>query len=154
MASFTNHYASKSSMSFNCLMVHFFFFWIFKMFIFLSFLGLQLWCMEVPRIGVESELQLLAYITATAKPDLSRICNLLHSSQQDWILNPLSEARDWTHILMDTSQILNLLSYDMNSHGSFFKPLNIIPWGYGLTTVSWSIHWLKDILVAFNLGQL
>ena len=28
-----------------------------------------------------------------------------HSSQQCWIFNPLSNARDWTHILMDTSQI-------------------------------------------------
>ena len=28
-----------------------------------------------------------------------------HSSQQRWILNPLSEARDWTHILMDTNRV-------------------------------------------------
>ena len=28
-----------------------------------------------------------------------------HSSWQDWILNPLSEARDRTCILVDTSQI-------------------------------------------------
>ena len=50
--------------------------------------------MEVPRLGVELELQLLAYATATAMPDLSRICDLHHSLQQRWILNPLSEARD------------------------------------------------------------
>ena len=37
---------------------------------FLSFfLGLHLWHMEVPRLGVESELQLPAYTTATAMPD-------------------------------------------------------------------------------------
>jgi len=29
-------------------------------------------------------------------PDLSCICDLHHSSQQRWILNPLSEARDRT----------------------------------------------------------
>ena len=31
---------------------------------------------EVPRLGVGSELQLLAYATATAMPDLSRVCDL------------------------------------------------------------------------------
>ena len=52
--------------------------------------------------GVESELQLLAYATATAPPDLSHICD--QNSQQCQILNPLSWARDWTLILMDTSR--------------------------------------------------
>ena len=57
--------------------------------------------MEVPGLGAESELQLLAYTTATttAMQDLSRIGDLHHSSQQHWsILNPLSEARDRAHI--------------------------------------------------------
>ena len=36
------------------------------------------------------------HTTATAMPDPSRICDLHHSSQQCWILNPLSEARDGT----------------------------------------------------------
>ena len=43
--------------------------------------------------------------TATATPDLSRVCNLHHSSWQRWILNPLSEARDQTRNLLVTSQI-------------------------------------------------
>ena len=43
--------------------------------------------MEIPRLGVELELQLLAYTTAQV-PD------------------PKSEARDGTHGLMDTSQVL------------------------------------------------
>ena len=30
---------------------------------------------------------------------------LHHSSQQHWILNPLSKARDWTCILLDTSWV-------------------------------------------------
>ena len=42
---------------------------------------------------------------STATPDLSCICNLHHSSQQCRIPDPLSEARDWTHIFMDTNRI-------------------------------------------------
>ena len=58
------------------------------------FLRLHLRHMEVPRLGVELELLLPAYTTATATWDLSHICNLHHSSQQHRILNPLSRARD------------------------------------------------------------
>ena len=61
--------------------------------------------MEVPRLQVESELQLLAYTTATATPDPSRIFDLHHSSQQCWILNPVSKASNRTHNLMVPSQI-------------------------------------------------
>ena len=61
--------------------------------------------MEVPRLGVEPELQLPAYTTATATQDRSLICNLHHSSQQCRILSPLSGTRDQTHILMDTSGV-------------------------------------------------
>ena len=47
---------------------------------------------EFPRLGVESEPQLPAYITATATWHPSRVCNLYHSSGQRGILNPLSKA--------------------------------------------------------------
>ena len=59
--------------------------------------------MEVPRLGVKSELQPPAYTTAMRDP--SHVCDLHHSPQQCQILNPLSEARDRTRILQDTSQI-------------------------------------------------
>ena len=78
-------------------------------------LQLHLWHMEVPRPEAESELQLPAYTTVTATQDPSRICTLHNSSQQRWILNPLSKARDQTPILMDTSQVLILLSHNGNS---------------------------------------
>ena len=61
--------------------------------------------MEVPRLGVQSELQLPAYTTATATRDLSHICDLRHSSRQCWILNPLSKTRAQTHVLMGTSRV-------------------------------------------------
>ena len=69
------------------------------------FVGPHLQHMEVPRLGIQSELYLPAYTTATATPDLSCICNLHHSSRQRQILNPLIEARDGLCILMDTSQV-------------------------------------------------
>ena len=61
--------------------------------------------MEIPRLGVESGLQPLAYATAIATQDLRRSCDLHHSSRQRQILNPLSEARDRTHNLMVPSRI-------------------------------------------------
>ena len=59
----------------------------------------------VPRLGVQSELQLPAYTTATATPDLGRVFNLHHSSRQSRILNPLSQTRDRTRNLMVPSRI-------------------------------------------------
>ena len=69
------------------------------------FLGLHPQHVEVPRLGAELELQLPTYTMATAMLALSCVCNLHHSSRQQQILNPLSEARDQTHNLMVTSQI-------------------------------------------------
>ena len=66
----------------------------FVLFCFLAFLGPYPWHMEVPRLGVQSELQLLAYTTATVISGPSCVFNLYHSSWQRWILNPLNEARD------------------------------------------------------------
>ena len=64
------------------------------------FFWLHLQHMEVPRLRVKLELQLPA--TATATPDPNHICDLHHSMQQHWILNPLSEASDQIRILTDT----------------------------------------------------
>ena len=61
--------------------------------------------MEVPRLGVQWELLLLAYTTATATPDLSCVFDLHHSARQRWILNPLSKSRDHIRNLMVSSRI-------------------------------------------------
>ena len=85
--------------------------------------------MGVPRLGVESKLHLLAYTTATATPDPSRVCDLHHSSWQCQIPNPLSEARDGTNILMDTIRVRQPLSHDGNS--IFFFLFLTAPTAYG-----------------------
>ena len=61
--------------------------------------------MEVPRLGVKLELQLLAYATTTAMQDPSCVCYLHHSSWQCQILNSLTKAGDQTCSLMVPSQI-------------------------------------------------
>ena len=43
--------------------------------------------MDVPRVGVESEIQLLAFITTTPKQDLSHVCDLHYNSRA--MLDPL-----------------------------------------------------------------
>ena len=65
---------------------------------------------------VKSKLQLSACATPTAVWDPSHICDLHHSSWQHQIPDPLSEARDQTSILVDTSQI-NFCSATMGTHG-------------------------------------
>ena len=71
------------------------------LFIYLCLLRLHLQHMGDPRLGIQLELQLLSYATATATLDPSQVFDLHHSSRQCWILNPLSEARDQTCIFMD-----------------------------------------------------
>ena len=63
--------------------------------------------MEVPRLGVQLELQLPAYTTATAMWDLNHVCYLHHSSRQCGSLNPLREARGQTRFLMGDPWNLN-----------------------------------------------
>ena len=83
----------------QCVHVLFFFFFFFV------FLGLHPLHMKAPRLGVELELQPPAYTTATATWEPSHVFNLHYSSWQLWILNPLSEARDWTCIFMDANRV-------------------------------------------------
>ena len=73
---------------------------------FYFFLGLHLWDKEVPKVGVKNT-------AAVANRDPSQIHDLRRSLWQHQILNPLSKARDGTHIFMDTSQVL----YPLNHKG-------------------------------------
>ena len=77
----------------------------------LFFLGLHLWHIEVPRPGVESELQLPDDAPATSTLDPSHIYHLGCSLWQCEILNPLGKARNRTRILT----VLNQLNHNGNS---------------------------------------
>ena len=97
------------------LSVCFFILFYFTLFYYVNFSDSHLWHIKVPRLGVESELQLWVQATAMAMPDPSRLCDLR------WILNPLSEARDRTHVFVDTGQVLNPLSHNGNFQDVYFK---------------------------------
>ena len=75
----------NTTLQINYVSIHRVFIFCFFFFLFRA----HLQHMEVPRLGVEWELQLSAYTTATATPDLSLICDLHHSSWQPQILKPL-----------------------------------------------------------------
>uniref|UniRef100_A0A8D0T181 Serine/threonine-protein kinase RIO1 n=1 Tax=Sus scrofa TaxID=9823 RepID=A0A8D0T181_PIG len=79
-------------------------------------LGLHLQHVEAPRLGIQSELQLPTYTTATAMPDPSHVYDLHHSSQQHQILNPLSEARDRTCVLIFLSSFCSSLTNPTMNH--------------------------------------
>ena len=96
------------------LMLGFFFFFLFSFYSRTSTLGS---C----QLGVESELKLPAYTTATAMPDLSCNWDLHGGSWQHHILNPLSEVRDQTCILVHTGWVLNLLSLHENSNARLLE---------------------------------
>ena len=68
-------------------------------YLFWFFLGTNQGHVEVPRLGVESALQLPASITATATQ----------------VLDPLIKARDRTLVLMVASWVCNPLSHSGNS---------------------------------------
>ena len=86
----------------------------FSFFFFL--LGPQLWYMEVPRLAVKSELQLHTYGYDHSHSNAGSETHLQLTLQ----LNPLSEARYWTQILMDTVRFLTQLSYSVNPYFSVF----------------------------------
>ena len=73
--------------------------------IFLPFPGPLSLHMEVPRLGVQSELWPPTYATATATWNPSLVCHQHHNSQQCRILNPPSKAKDRTRNLMVPSRI-------------------------------------------------
>ena len=92
--------------------------------------------MEVSRLGVELQ---LAYATVKAIGAPSHFCNLCHSLRQYKILNPLSETRNWTRILMDTNRVHNQMSH-MGT-----PPLQYYTVSQSIFLHSW-LHWTGELL--------
>ena len=124
-----------------CWLAGWFFFWF-------ACLWPYLRHMEAPRLGAESELQPLAYATAT--PDPSCVCDLHHNSWQRQIPwpsergnarshDPLSEARDGTCFLMDASHVLNPLSHNGNSLSVMVNSLCQSGWPTRCPDICWHI---------------
>ena len=65
----------------------------------------------------------------------------------DRSFNPLSETRDWTCILMDTSQIINLLGHNGNSQEPVFKMMKL----FGLSV--WLTTYLLSVAVSCGIGH-
>ena len=95
--------------------------------------------MKFPRLGVKSELQLLAYTTATATQDQSQVCDLYCSSGQRQSLNPLSEARDRTCVLMNASQICFPWAMSATPYGMLQQ--NSINWMVETTDIYFLLLW-------------
>ena len=115
------HSLAKISSMQSFIFVSFFLF----VFLFLSFLGPHLWHMKVPRLGVESELQLQTCTAATAMPDLSHVCNPHHSSRQRQILERGQGLNPQPHDSQSDSFPLRhngsssiFVSYLYHAHGS------------------------------------
>ena len=71
---------------------------------FFFFLGLYTQHMELSRLGVESELQLLTYATATATPDLSCIFNLQARSLTHRVGPEMEPEYSWTLVRFITTK--------------------------------------------------
>ena len=99
------------------------------------FLGPHLWHMEIPWLGVESELHLQAYATATATPDPSQAtcancaaaCDNARSLTH-WGKPGIEATSSWRWC-----QVLNPLSHSRNSPTSLFS-------GSGLP-ICWPYYW-------------
>ena len=71
--------------------------------------------MEVPRLGGDSELPLVAYTTATQHQIQAASATYTEALGNAGSFNPLGRVRDQTSILMDTSWVRNPLSHNGNS---------------------------------------
>ena len=99
----------------------FFLFFSFSFFFFFFFFFLLFKATPATYIGSQASGRVGAYTRATATSDLSRVCNLHHSSRHCRLLNPLSGARDGTCNLMIPSRIRFLCSMMGTPGAGIFK---------------------------------
>ena len=86
-----------------------------------SFFRPHLWHMKVPRLRSNQSCNCWPRPQSRPCQIQAKVCDLGHSSRQCQIFNLLGEAREQTHILMDTSWVLKPLSHDENSWSPVFN---------------------------------
>ena len=110
----------------------------FILFYFIYFLGAHPWHMEVSSLGVESRLQVLAYTTATATWDPSRICVLHHSqgnarTLSHWARSGIEPASSCMLVVFATCWV----NTELQRAAQILNPSHICPqpceWAYGST---------------------
>ena len=139
-----------------------FYFILFYFILFFVILGLQLKHMEVPRLGVKSELQLLASTTATVMQDLSCVCDLTPQftstpgSLTHWARSGIDRTcvlkdSSWVHSAEPRRELLNpildseALIFLLHSESELCFPRNKLPEAHFIRhwTVASSINWSK-----------
>ena len=96
-----------------------------------------------------------ACTTATSALDLSGIWDLRCSFRQRWILNSLSEARDWTCILTGQCWVLNPSSHNGNSgndipFNSHFASCCIVVSKFICSFFDWWALWLSLVFSCYK----
>ena len=111
-------------------------------FFFFVFLGPHPWHMEVPRLGIESELQLLTYATAAAipYPSMSVICTTTHGSAGSLAWPGIEPTSSWIRVRFVTAEPWQKLP--------LFKGWLDYLWTmYSSESASFGSHWISHPLL-------
>ena len=101
---------------------------------FFSLSFMHLWYTEVPICGL--------YCNHSNTGSKNCVGNLNHSSWQHQILNPLSKTRDWTRILLGTSQVHYHWVMIGTPSLTYSSVLFIASHKFGLPMVLFSLTWI------------
>ena len=141
-------------------------------------LELQVRHMEVPRLGVQSELQLPAYATATTRPDLSHVCDLHHScgnarSLTHWVGPGFEPESSWIRVEFISAEpqwgFLDVEFFTLGFHCALLSDPKSCDWpslsfsfligkvrkldtASGFQISSWESFMRKDVVEADKLG--
>ena len=116
------------------------------------FLGPYSWHVEVPRLWVKLELQLLVYTTAKATQDLRCICALHHNSQQcqiptHWVRPGIKPTFSWILVRLISNEPqweLPLLCYFIYSYSLCCSWKSVI---WKLQNMAWVVEYYNTFKI-------